>query len=63
MMKVRVCGNCPYSVGDIADCYDSHAEHTLCGDCNPKPLPLAPKYKRERRRWLGKEARHAATGP
>lgn len=59
-MKVRLCEGCTYTPGDIADYYDSRAEHTLCAHCPTKPLPMAPKYKRERRRWTRKEGRHVA---
>jgi hypothetical protein len=50
-MRVKLCALCPYSVRDVAEHYDSRAEHALCATCPTKPLPMAPKYKRERRQW------------
>jgi len=37
-MKVKLCGNCPYAVGDIADLYDSLAVKFCCGDCPQQGL-------------------------
>ncbi len=37
-MKVKLCGNCAYAVGDIADLYDSLAVKFCCGDCPQQGL-------------------------
>lgn len=52
MYRVKICTQCPYERGDVAECYDSNARHYLCGNCPEraviyvKRMPKVPRFKR-----------------